>query len=512
MTSLLLRHGLLLAAGVTALAVLAAACARLWRRKPAACYRLFVTALVALLFLGPAQVLFSCLATDPVAPAPLSRPGDTVQEEEVCVVVLRGGPGGRAPDEPPPPTALRQGNPGFAGCPDPEADRGFPWVVALFAGLYLIGAVGVGGYHALCHARTRRFLRCCRPVVEPEPLAVWNQVAAASPVRDRVRLLACAALRSPCCGGLHRPYVVLPEADLDGPGADSLTWALRHELVHLERNDVGVALLKALVLVLFWFHPAAWWLARQQGWWCEASCDQWVVRRWGHARSYALALLHYAQRNRPRAAAAVAGTLQAVVGPSRAWRWPPWNGSASQLRRRVEALAHGLEPRSPVYRLGQEVVAAALVLLLCAGHLTLAATWAPRPTSRPPSAARPVWAAERGEEDSGLAGAGLHFLWYKDGRRIEIHTEGAVTYDAAGTGVAALAPGSSVHVVESQPSGRRRLEITADQTGQLLHSYSVDDTARPFGPEGRAWLAGVLRHLVENTRFAGAAGRDRRNS
>jgi hypothetical protein len=237
-----------------------------------------------------------------------------------------------------------------------------------------------------------------------------------------------------------------------------------------------------------------------------------VVRRWGQARSYALALVHYAQRSRPRAAAAVAGTLQAVVGPRRAWRWPPWSGSASQLRRRVEALADGLEPRSTVQRLGQEVVAAALVLLLCAGHLTLAAAWAPRPTSRLLSAAQIARVEERGEENPGLAGAGLHFLWHKDGRRIEIRTEGAVTYDAAGTGVAALAPGSSVHVVESQPSGRRRLEITADQTGHLLHSYSVDDAARPFEGEGRAWLAGVLRHLGESTRFAGAAGRDRRNS
>jgi beta-lactamase regulating signal transducer with metallopeptidase domain len=511
MTSLLLRHGLLLAAGVTALAVLAAACARLWRRKPAVCYRFFVTALVALLFLGPAQVLFSCLATDPVAPAPVSRPSGTCQEEEVCVLVLRGGPGGHVPDEPPP-SAFRQGNPSLAGYPDPEADRGFPWVVALCAGLYLIGALGVGGYHALCHAKTRRFLRCCRLVVEPEPLAVWNQVAAASPVRGHVRLLACEGLRFPCCGGLIRPYVVLPEADLDGPAGDSLTWALRHELVHLERNDARVALLKALALVLFWFHPAAWWLARQLGWWCEASCDQRVVRRWGQAKSYALALLHYAQRSRPRAAAAVAGTLQAVVGPGRAWRWPPWNGSASQLRRRVEALAHGLEPRSTLQRVGQEVVAAALVLLLCAGQLALAATWAARPTSRPLSAAPPVWVEERGEENPGLAGAGLHFLWHRDGRRIEIHTQGAVTYDAAVADVAALAPGSSVRVVESQPSGQRRLEITADQTGHLLHSYSVDNAMRPFEHEGRAWLAGVLRHLVENTRFASAAGLDRRNS
>jgi beta-lactamase regulating signal transducer with metallopeptidase domain len=510
MTSLLLRHGLLLTAGVTALAALAAASARLWRRKPAVCYRFFVTALVALLFLGPAQVLFSCLATDPIVPAPVSRPGGNCQEE-VCVVVLRGGPGGHVPGEPPP-SASRQGDPSRAGDANSEADRGFSWVVALCAGLYLIGALGVGGYVALCHAKTWRFLRCCRLVVEPEPLAVWHKVAAASPMRGHVRLLACEGLRYPCCGGLIRPYVVLPEADLDGPAGESLTWALRHELVHLERNDAAIAHLKALALMLFWFHPGVWWLARQLGWWCEASCDQRVVHRWGHAKSYALALLDYAQRSRPRAPAALASTVQAVVGPGRAWRWPPWNGSASQLRRRMEALAHGVEPRSTLERLGQEVVAAALVLVLCVGQLALAVTWAARPTSPPRSAAPLAWADQRGEENPRLPGASLHFLWQRDGRRVEIHTEGAVTYDDAVADVVGLAPGSSVRVVEYKPSGQRRLEITADQTGHLLHSYSVDNTTRPFKHVGRAWLAGVLRHLVENSRFAGSAGLDRRSS
>src|SRR6185436_14489781 len=75
---------------------------------------------------------------------------------------------------------------------------------------------------------------------------------------------------------------------------EALAWALRHELVHLERGDALMATLQSLVLALLWFHPAAWWFSAEITRLRELSCDQVVVRGSGRRRSYALALLEYA--------------------------------------------------------------------------------------------------------------------------------------------------------------------------------------------------------------------------
>jgi len=73
-----------------------------------------------------------------------------------------------------------------------------------------------------------------------------------------------------------------------------LEWALRHELVHLERGDAWAALFQSAVTALLWFHPAAWWLSSEIGRLRELSCDRQVVEGSGRRKSYALALLEYA--------------------------------------------------------------------------------------------------------------------------------------------------------------------------------------------------------------------------
>ena len=92
-----------------------------------------------------------------------------------------------------------------------------------------------------------------------------------------------------------RRVVLLPERrDVAALPPGVLEWALRHELVHLERGDPWAALFQSAVTALLWFHPAAWWLSAEIGRQRELSCDQQVVEGSGRRRSYALALLEFA--------------------------------------------------------------------------------------------------------------------------------------------------------------------------------------------------------------------------
>jgi beta-lactamase regulating signal transducer with metallopeptidase domain len=151
----------------------------------------------------------------------------------------------------------------------------------------------MAAYQGLRVVWTACFLGRCRPLADPQALALWHEVCTGSPLRDRTRLLTSAAVRAPCCWGLLRPCVVFPADWRDAP-ADALQWALRHERVHLERRDSWAALAQALLLTLYWYHPFAWWLSRHLDWWREVSCDLGVVRRVGQRQSYALALSHFA--------------------------------------------------------------------------------------------------------------------------------------------------------------------------------------------------------------------------
>jgi hypothetical protein len=147
------------------------------------------------------------------------------------------------------------------------------WLCTALGMVYVGGLLAVASFRLLRWWQTRRLLAWCRPVRDPRILALWQDVAAGSPLADRVRLLTCPGLRLPCCGGFWWPYLLIPEADTLSPDNASLPWALRHELVHLERGDARLAALQAVLVTLYWFHPVAWWLARQLDWWREVSCD-----------------------------------------------------------------------------------------------------------------------------------------------------------------------------------------------------------------------------------------------
>ncbi len=223
-----------------------------------------------------------------------------------------------------------------------HADR-VAWIWAGGAFLFLIA-------QGLRLLRTARFLSACTPVQDPEVLDVWRRVAHGSPLFHRIRLLASDQLSAPACWGALTPAIVLPSATL--VERRTLAFALLHELVHLERRDPRTRLAQGVFVALYWFHPAAWWLSLSLDRVREQSCDQDVVHRVGRAKSYALALVHYA----------ALPSINADPLPTALH----WSRSHSQLRRRILMLS---ESRAPASR-GRRLMYAG------AAGLVLAAAWA----------------------------------------------------------------------------------------------------------------------------------------
>ena len=83
-----------------------------------------------------------------------------------------------------------------------------------------------------------------------------------------------------------------------------------HELLHVARRDWLMNLLEELVLALFWFHPAIWWVVRSIRLSREQVVDGEVVALTGARKPYLHALLE------------IAGMPRATPVPAHGSAWP----------------------------------------------------------------------------------------------------------------------------------------------------------------------------------------------
>jgi len=408
-----LDHLAVVSVGLVVAALAAIPARRALRNDPSACYRLCLALLLGACALLPLQWIVQGSARELVAPARarferwLERAPRPPGPRDGSILVEaprpRAGPRHLQPAQPatlashPPAAApagggrsaaaLGNGWLGASGSPAGAlAAGGWRWMgetVREAAGalrgragvqLWLLGVALVAAHRALGVARTWRLLRAARPVEDAGLRALWRRVAAGSRVADRVRLLVSDAVSTPACVGGPRPALILPAA-IGGPIAEeALEWAMRHELVHLERRDSRAAALQSLATTLLWFHPAAWWLSAEISRLRELSCDQLVVRGSGRRRSYALALLEYAAAMNARIAAIDAGPHSAGARCALLH----WSRSPTQIQRRIEMLTVDSTPASRSRRTAGRLLAFGALFLPALGQVGAAATLVPR--------------------------------------------------------------------------------------------------------------------------------------
>ncbi|MDE7231705.1 MAG: M56 family metallopeptidase, partial [Lachnospiraceae bacterium] len=159
------------------------------------------------------------------------------------------------------------------------ADRegGFPvyviWVV------WLSGFLTVSGYMLFMRTRFVRYLRKNREQTDGEeiPVAIGKRLA------DRgIRVYQVKGLPSPCLVGRHI-YIgdQMPEVKQE------LTHILAHEYCHAVHGDGFWALLRCVLVAVYWFDPFVWaaaFAARQDS---DLACDEAAVRLLGEEERFA---------------------------------------------------------------------------------------------------------------------------------------------------------------------------------------------------------------------------------
>ena len=138
----------------------------------------------------------------------------------------------------------------------PAASAPFPWQ-AVLAGVWLAGALAMGGYGLLSYLRLRRRL--------------FDAIRAGDGVWEH------PSVASPFILGVLRPRIYLP-AGLYGQPRQFI---LCHERAHLRRLDHIVKPVCWLALALHWFNPLVWAAYLLMSRDIEAACDEAVIRSLG---------------------------------------------------------------------------------------------------------------------------------------------------------------------------------------------------------------------------------------
>lgn len=223
-----------------------------------------------------------------------------------------------------------------------------PWLVAAWAaGVSLFALQAFGGWCLVRRARRRaadaipeewrwRFQRL-RAV-----LGGGRRLAAA-------RLGLSREVAAPCVVGCWRPLVLLPLSLLSSLPPAQVEAVLAHELAHVRRADYLVNLLQRAVEVLFFYHPAVWWISRQVSEEREHCCDDAALAACGDRGGYARALLALAQSGEAAyAVAATGGSLprrvRRILGQASVR--PGWRAALAMAV--VAALGLALAGRLPV--------------------------------------------------------------------------------------------------------------------------------------------------------------------
>jgi bla regulator protein BlaR1 len=233
----------------------------------------------------------------------------------------------------------------------------------LVVGAWLLGLLLMSGRLAGGLLYTNRLRQAGTQALGAEWQRRLAELAHRAGVRQPVALLESARVAGPLVLGHLRPAILLPLGAVAGLSPALLEALLAHELAHIVRRDYLLNLGLAVVEVLFFYHPAVWFMANCLRAERENCCDDQAAALCGGDRLRvaralaALAELEVAPSAVPRLALAAAGT-----------------GGRGSLLARVRRLALG-RPQAPT--LGEGLLALLLGVVGVAGLSTGVALAAP---------------------------------------------------------------------------------------------------------------------------------------
>ena len=194
---------------------------------------------------------------------------------------------------------------------------GHGWTLLLW--VWLAGLVGVLAVHIVQHLRfRRRILSPAVPATDPLTRYIWEEALKEAGFRNpKYQLVISPEVKTPLSIGLlpRCTRVVLPTRSYT---REELYWVIRHEVIHLARQDSWSKFFLLFCTAICWFNPLMWVAMKRCAQDLELSCDETV-----------LLFAHQSQRKE------YAALLLNTAGDARGFT-TCLSASAATLRRRLE--------------------------------------------------------------------------------------------------------------------------------------------------------------------------------
>jgi beta-lactamase regulating signal transducer with metallopeptidase domain/predicted nucleic acid-binding Zn-ribbon protein len=150
-----------------------------------------------------------------------------------------------------------------------------------FVALYLIGLVIfglrlVGGWLYL-----QRLSRSANTPANALWNTVVNQLRATMALRPVIQIRESASIAVPIVVGILKPVLLIPVGLATSLSIQEIEAVLAHELAHVKRQDYTVNLLQSFIDILYFFHPALWWLSARVREERELCCDDLAIQACG---------------------------------------------------------------------------------------------------------------------------------------------------------------------------------------------------------------------------------------
>lgn len=121
----------------------------------------------------------------------------------------------------------------------------------------------------------KRLLSISPKVEDKQTLELLKQIRKEYGIRRKVRLYQCADGISPFTIGIFAPVIFINHEK--NPGF--IEMMLRHEAVHIKRNDVLIKKLMGLAICIHWFNPLVYIMKAGLERICELSCDERLMEK-----------------------------------------------------------------------------------------------------------------------------------------------------------------------------------------------------------------------------------------
>ncbi|MCE7042076.1 M56 family metallopeptidase [Dyadobacter sp. CY312] len=132
-------------------------------------------------------------------------------------------------------------------------------------------------------------------VMDQEWRTRFGMLTARMNISKSIEFRQTAKVLTPMVIGVFRPAVLIPFGLLTGFSTSQIEAILAHELAHIRRNDYLVNLLQSFVEVIFFFHPALWWISERVRTEREHCCDDIALSVCGDKMVLANALVKVAE-------------------------------------------------------------------------------------------------------------------------------------------------------------------------------------------------------------------------